>query len=340
MAASEDASERSDAGHAIRALKIYTHANGKTSPADRIDPAWLAPGSGVLVWVDLTNPSPEEGRHILSDVFHFHELAVEDAMSELEYPKAESYGGYLYVILHRIDFQAPEHCFKTHDVDFFVSLSYLVTIHTGDARSIEQIANVCARNSLALGEGPVALMHRIIDSMVDNYRPEIDELSERLDTLEAKVFDGAGANLAREILDFKRDVASLRRVVQPQRDVAGRLARREFGLIEEQIAYRFRDVHDHLVRLADESMFFQDRITSLLDANLAIVSNQLNTIMKILTVISTVFMPLTFITGLYGMNVELPHFGMGGNTMFWVLLAVMGGSVGGMLAFFHRRGWI
>ena len=321
-------------------LQIYAHANGKTSQADRVDPAWLAPGSGVLVWVDFMNPSQEEGQQILRDVFHFHDLAVEDALSDLEFPKVESYGDYLYLILHRIDFMAPEHCFKTHDVDFFLGPNYLVTIHLGDSRSIEQIANVCARNSMALGEGVAALTHRIVDSMVDNYRPEIDELSERLDALEEKVFDGAGANLAKEILDFKRDVASLRRVVQPQRDVVGRLARREFPLIDEQMAYRFRDVHDHLVRLADESMFFQDRITSLLDANLAIVSNQLNTIMKILTVISTVFMPLTFITGLYGMNVELPHFGMGGNGMFWVLLVVMMASVSGMLVFFHRRGWI
>jgi magnesium transporter len=294
----------------------------------------------VLVWVDLTNPSHEEGRQMLADVFRFHELAVEDALSDLEFPKVESYGDYLYLILHRIDFNAPEHCFKTHDVDFFLGPSYLITIHVGDARSIEQIAHVCERNALALGEGVSALMHRIIDAMVDAYRPEIDELSERLDALEAKVFDGFSGNLAKEILDFKRDVASLRRVVQPQRDVVGRLARREFPLVDEQIAYRFRDVHDHLVRLADESMFFQDRITSLLDANLAIVSNQLNTIMKILTVISTVFMPLTFITGLYGMNVDLPHFGLGGVTMFWVLLGIMIGVVSVMLLFFHRRRWL
>ena len=294
----------------------------------------------MFVWVDLTNPTPEEGRQALQDVFHFHELAVEDALSDLQFPKVESYGAYLYLILHRIDFEAPEHCFKTHDVDFFLGPTFLVTIHSGDSRSIEQIKQVCERNSLALGEGPAALMHRIIDAMVDNYRPEIEELSDRLDTLEEKVFDGAGANLAKEILDFKRDVSSLRRVVQPQRDVVGRLARREFDLIDEQVAYRFRDVHDHLVRLADESMFFQDRITSLLDANLAIVSNQLNTIMKILTIISTVFMPLTFITGLYGMNVDLPHFGLGGIQMFWVLMGVMASIVIGMLVYFRRQGWL
>ena len=151
---------------------------------------------------------------------------------------------------------------------------------------------------------------------------------------------GPNPKLARKILDFKRDVASLRRVVQPQRDVVGRLARREFPFIDEQISYRFRDVHDHLVRIADESMFFQDRISSLLDAHLSMVSNQLNTVMKVLTVIATVFMPLTFITGLYGMNVDLPHFGLGGTTMFWMLMVVMTGVVGAMLVYFHARDWI
>jgi magnesium transporter len=321
-------------------IRVYAHVNGKTSPSDRVDPAWLAPDSGVCVWVDLVDPSSEEGLHLLRDVFHFHDLAVEDAVSELEYPKVESYGSYLYVILHRIDFKAPEHCFKTHDVDFFLGPNYLVTIHSGDSRSIEHIAEVCERNSLALGEGTAALMHRIVDAMVDNYRPEIEELSDRLDALEERVFDGGTTSLAKDILDFKRDVASLRRVVQPQRDVVGRLARREFPFIDEQIAYRFRDVYDHLVRLADESMVFQDRITSLLDANLAIVSNQLNAIMKILTIIATVFMPLTFITGLYGMNVDLPHFGFGGVTMFWVLMGVMATVVAIMLVYFRKRGWL
>ena len=320
-------------------IKVYAHSGGATRTADHVDPAWLSPGSGVILWVDFTNPSPEAGT-ILSDVFHFHELAVEDALSPTHFPKVETYGDYLYVILHRIDFKAPEHCFRTHDVDFFLGPNYLVTIHSGDSRSIEEISQICERNSLALGEGPAALMHRIVDSMVDHYRPEIDELSDRLDGLEKEVFERTNPRLAKAILDFKRDVSSLRRVVQPQRDVVGRLARREFPFIDEAISYRFRDVHDHLVRLADESMFFQDRITSLLDAHLSTVSNQLNSVMKILTVIATVFMPLTFITGLYGMNVDLPHFGLGGTTMFWLLMVFMIAISGGMLAVFRSRGWI
>lgn len=321
-------------------ITVFTHANGVTRPAERVDPGWLASGSSVSVWVDLVNPTPEEGQAILGGIFHFHELAVEDALSALQFPKVESYDNSLYLILHRIDFEGSEHCFKTHDVDFFLGPNYLVTIHTGDSRSIQRIADVCSRNPHALGEGVAALLHRIIDSMVDNYRPEIEELNDRLNELEENVFAGSSTHLTREILEFKKDVASLRRVIQPQRDVVGRLARREFALIDERIAYRFRDVHDHLVRIADESMLFQDRISSLLDANLAIVSNQLNSVMKVLTIIATLFMPLTVLTGMWGMNVELPSLPGGERMQFWWVALMMLTLSVSMIAYFRRRGWI
>jgi magnesium transporter len=296
-------------------LKVYKHEGGSTTLVDAIDPAWLRPDSKVWVWADIDHPTPDEAR-VLTDVFHFHELAVEDALAEIHHPKIESYGDYLYLILHGIDFRAREHEFRTQDVDFFLGERYLVTVHPGASRSIGRVGEVCMRNERVLGEGPVALLHRIIDTMVDNYRPEVEKLQERLDQLEKEVFEQPRPQLARRILDIKRDVSSLRRVVQPQRDVVGRLARREFPIITENLSYRFRDVHDHLVRLTDESLFFGDRVTSLLDAHLSVVSNQLNSVMKILTVIATIFMPLTFITGLYGMNVELPTFGLGATKMF------------------------
>jgi magnesium transporter len=208
------------------------------------------------------------------------------------------------------------------------------------SRSIGKIGAMCARNDRVLGEGPAVLLHRIVDTMVDNYRPEIEELGERLDELESEVFDTPGPDLARRILNFKKDIASLRQVVLPQRDAVGRLARREFELINEQLAYRFRDVHDHLVRLSDEAMFFQDRITSILDAHLSAVSNQLNTVMKVLTIISTLFMPMSVITGIYGMNVPLHHFPGGDGAQFWWIIGAMFAISVAMLGFFRRLGWI
>lgn len=320
-------------------LTIYRNQAGVTECVDRIDPAWLSPGSGVWVWADLAEPTPEESR-ILSDVFHFHELSIEDALSEIHHPKVESYGSYLYVILHGIDFRESEHCFRTQDVDFFLGDQFLVTVHPGISRTISEMRGICVRNERALGEGPAALFHRIVDAMVDHYRPEVDQLEERLDALEGEIFERPDARLAKEILNFKADVSSLRRVVLPQRDVVGRLARREFPIISEQLSYRFRDVHDHLVRLVDEAMFFQDRVTSLLDAHLSQVSNQLNTVMKVLTIIATLFMPLTVLTGMYGMNVTLPHFPGGEAAQFWWIAGIMLALSVAMLGYFRSNRWI
>jgi magnesium transporter len=304
-----------------------------------VDPSWLAPDSGIWVWVDLNAPDTEETK-VLADVFHFHELAIEDAIAEIHHPKVESYGDYLYLILHGIDFKAREHAFRTHEVDFFLGAQYLVTVHSGISRSIGRISDICGRNERVLGEGPAALLYRIVDTMVDNYRPEVDKLGDRLDALEKEVFARPKATLVRRILDFKRDVASLRRVIMPQRDAINRLARREFPQIPESLSYRFRDVYDHLVRLSDEAVFFQDRISSLLDAHLSNVSNQLNGVMKVLTIISTIFMPMTVLTGMYGMNVHLPHLPGGDRAQFWWILGIMVSVTFVMLTFFRRRNWL
>ena len=320
-------------------IKVFKHKGGSTTAVDAVDPAWIKPDSGVVVWVILDQPTAEEAR-ILTDVFHIHELAIEDALNEIHHPKIESYGDYLYLILHGIDFHARQHCFKTQDVDFFLSPQYLVTVHHGASRSIGKVADVCTRNSHVLAEGPAALLHRIIDAMVDNYRPEVEKLQHRLDTLESEVFEKPNPRLARQILDFKRDIASLRRIVLPERDAVGRLARREYPLISEQLAYRFRDVHDHLVRLSDEALLFQDRISGILDAHLSSVSNQLNSVMKVLTLISTIFLPLTVLTGMYGMNVSLPHMPGGDPWQFWWVVGIMVGLAIAMLWYFRSRGWI
>jgi len=320
-------------------ITVHKHEHGSTQIVDRVDPSWLMPESGVWVWVNLSAPTKEETR-ILTDVFHFHELAIEDALAEIHHPKVDAYADYLYLILHGIDFKAKEHAFRTQEIDFFLGAQYLVTIHNGTSRSIGRIAEICDRNERVLGEGPTALLYRIVDTMVDNYRPEVDKLGNRLDLLETEVFARPKSTLVKRILDFKRDVSSLRRVIMPQRDAVGRLGRREFSQISESLSYRFRDVYDHLVRLSDESVYFQDRISSLLDAHLSNVSNQLNSVMKVLTIISTIFMPMTVLTGMYGMNVPLPHLPGGEPAQFWWILAIMASVTLVMLAFFRRRGWL
>jgi len=316
-------------------LTIYVSNGKETRHAEAIEPEWLVPKSGFYVWVDLQCPTEEEAR-ILNEPFAFHELAIEDALKEIQTPKVESYGDHLYLILHGIDFTAAQHCFATHEVDIFLGEQFLVTVHDDFSRSLAHLREVCPRNDFVLAEGPAALLHRIVDSMVDNYRPEVEKLETRLDQLEEAVFDKPHADDVREILGLKRDVSSLRRVVTPQRDVVGRLARREFTQISEALAYRFRDVHDHLVRLADEATMFHDRITSLLDAHLSFTSNRLNQVMKTLTIISTIFLPLTVLTGMFGMNVSFPAFPGGEGMQFWWIVAIMLAIGGVMLWYFNR----
>jgi magnesium transporter len=168
----------------------------------------------------------------------------------------------------------------------------------------------------------------------------VDKLEEQNDELEDEAVLGQRTDLVGQILALKRDLATLRRVLIPQRDAVGRLARREFPQISDEMAYRFRDVYDHLVRLTEEALFFQDRITGILDAHLSTVSNRLNMVMKVLTVMSTIFLPLTVLTGMWGMNVPLPMFPGGEAAQFWWISGIMAAVSITMLAVFRRMGWL
>jgi magnesium transporter len=229
--------------------------------------------------------------------------------------------------------------FGTRDVDFFLGRNFLVTVHDGKSRSIEKMREVCGRYEHILKEGPVALLHRIVDTMVENYRPVIQEIEDRIGKLEEQAFVGH-ERLARQVMKLKREVSSMRRVMVPQRDAIGRLARREFPMISDEMAYRFRDVYDHVVRLTEEAVLFQDRVTGIFEVNLSASSHRLNQVMKVLTVMSTIFLPLTVLTGMWGMNVTLPNLPGGEEVQFWWVGGIMVALIVGMLAFFRRNKWI
>jgi magnesium transporter len=320
-------------------ISVYVHENGATRQADGVDPAWLAPSSAAKVWVDLAAPSDDEFA-VLTDVFHFHPLSVEDARSSLQFPKVEHYPNYLYLVLHGIDSQANSSGgFATRDIDFFLGRNFLVTVHDGVSRSIERLRNACSQYEHLLSEGPVSLAHRIVDLLVDNYRPVTETLEERVETLEERAMAGR-TQLVNQVMKVKRDLAQMRRVLVPQRDSIGRLARREFPMISDEMAFRFRDVFDHVVRLTEEVILFQDRMNGVLEVNLASVSNRLNQIMKVLTVMSTIFLPLTVLTGMWGMNIELPLLPGGPATQFWWIGGIMAFVSVGMLALFRLNKWI
>jgi magnesium transporter len=319
-------------------IRYFVHRGGRTEQADRFDPAWLSLDSDAVVWADVAEPTADDGV-ILREGFGLHELVVEAAFQRETNPKVEQYEHYLYIVLHGINFDAVEHRFDTHETDFFLSPRFLVTVHDGQRRSIAHISEVCLRAQHILGEGTVALLHRILDTMVDHYRPEVEELEERLDQIEERVIETPAESLTGDILTVKRDITTLRRIVVPQRDVVGRLARREFNIIGQEMAYRFRDVYDQFVRMADDAIVFQDRVTGVLDAHLASVSNRLADVSKILAVIAALFGPMTVITGLFGMNVPLPSLVGSEQYQFWEIIGMMVFLSGALFFWFRKSGW-
>jgi len=305
---------------------------------DHVDPALLLPDSGAVVWADVAEPTEADGA-VLREVFGLHELPVEAAFQRETNPKVEIYEHYLYIVLHGINFDSVEHTFDTHETDFFLARNFLVTIHDGQRRSIQHVSEICARAPHVLADGPVGLLHRIVDTMVDHYRPEVDELETRLDEIEQQVIKEPSDSLTGDILAIKRDVSSLRRIVVPQRDVVGRLARREFDLIGQEMAYRFRDVYDQFARMADDAMVFQDRVTGILDAHLASVSIRVAGVSKLLAVVAVLFGPMTVITGLFGMNVPLPTMIGRPEYQFWEIIGIMVLSSSALFIWFRRSGW-
>jgi magnesium transporter len=303
-----------------------------------VEPEWLSPSATVTAWVDLAQASDAE-LTMLQDVFHFHPLSVEDARSAIQYPKVEQYPGYLYAVLHDFDMTSAQSGLATQDVDFFVGHSVLVTVHTGSSAAIADVRGACGLHERLLAEGTVGLFHRIVDAMVDRYRPAMASLEARIDALEDEVA-GARESMVRRVIRLRHELTQARRVLVPQRDAVSRLARREFPGISDEMSYRFRDVYDHVVRVTEELMIFQDRVTGVLEVHLASVSNRLNQVMKVLTVMSTIFLPLTVLTGMWGMNVPLPHFPGGPDVQFWWVLGVMALLSGSMLAFFRRNRWM
>lgn len=320
-------------------IRYFVHRGGRTETVDRLDPALLLPDSDAVVWADVSEPTEQDGA-ALREVFGLHEVPVEAALQRETHPKVESYGSYLYIVLHGINFQAAEHTFETSETDYFLSPKFLITIHDGQRRSIAHVRDLCQRSGHILAEGTVGLFHRIVDTQVEHYRPEVDELEDRIDEIEKQAIEQPAESLTADILAIKRDVTTLRRIVIPQRDVVGRLARREFDMINQEMAYRFRDVYDQFARMADDAFVFQDRVTGVLDAHLASVSNRLANASKFLAVIAALLGPMTVITGLFGMNVPLPSLVGNPDYQFWEIFSVMILSSIGLFIWFRKSGWL
>jgi len=318
-------------------MLVYSEGEGHRTLDDvSLLPALLADKKN-RVWVDFEGPAPEAAE-ILSSVFHFHTLAIEDCISETLLPKIDDYGDYIFMVLHGAR-TLVDQGFVTAEVNFFLGPNYLVSYHDEPSRSINQAKERCMRNGPSITRGVDFLLHEILDAMVDHYFPVLDQFDAVIDGIEAEVFAQPDRETLNRIFSLKKEVMHLRRVAGPQREILNRLSRDPLKVISPTAAVYFRDVYDHLARITDLAESYRDLVTSALDAYLSVVSNRLNEIMKLLTVFTATLMPLTVITGIYGMNFDnMPE--LRSRYGYFAVLVLMAVLTIGMLAFFRKKKWL
>jgi magnesium transporter len=291
------------------------------------------------LWIDLEAPTDEELR-LLENPFAFHPLAIEDCLTPEHQPKIEDFGPYLFLIFRGVDLEPPADHFETIKLAAFLGPNYLITYHRRPMRSVAAVRTKYAHDEKGdLFRGVDYLLYEILDHMIEFYFPVLERIEEDIEAVEDRIFTADDENTLDAILGLKRRVLEIKRALTPHRELFGRIARNEFEEITPQAVVFYRDLYDSTYRLAEVADSYRDVLSGTLDAHISMISHRLNEVMKVLTIFSTIMLPLTFIAGVYGMNFDfMPelHWRYGYFLVWGIMLAV----TGGMLVYFRRRRWI
>lgn len=323
---------------------FFRSAAGEVSPLPPDDVAIrraLAEPNG-LVWIDLVIDDPND-THILDEVFQFHPLAVEDVRNDrLDPAKVDDHGSYIFIVVQALTGYQPDKEISVMEVDFFLGANYVVSCHRVQCEALNSIVLKTQRVEQLMQKSSAWLLHGLLDGIVDDFLPIVDELDETIDQLENDVLERPEPGVLQKILIAKRNSLRLRRATTPQRDIMNRLSRNEFpALIPEELSMYFRDIFDHLVRIEYLIEALRDLSDAALQTYLSVVSNRLNEVMRVLTAAATIFLPLTLISGVYGMNFESNQFpSFQASWGFPVITGIMIALALGMLMYFKYRKWI
>lgn len=311
-------------------------------------PSAIAPSA--MVWVDLAHPTTEEFQAVLTSWFPVHDLVLSDCQRGLElspearphHPKVEDYGTYLFVVAQAptmppTDEGAPRPVME--QVSIIVGASVMITIHTRLDVVMATVERMCSTRASVMARGTDFVLHLVLDELVDAYMPIVTDFEEELERMEREVLQKPSNRLLLRLLEIKRHVQESRRSVVYMREMTNRLSRGEFDLVSLEESMYYRNVYDHLVRTADQLDACREASTAMMEAYYSASNTRLNEVMRILTVISTVFLPMTFVSSVYGMNFRfMPEVDWRyGYAMAWGLMLCVGG---GMVMFFKRRGWL
>jgi magnesium transporter len=299
--------------------------------------AALLSGTGLL-WVDFSETTKEDGK-ILEDVFGFHRLAVEDCLeTEIHPPKIDDYGSHIFALFHGINHVAESDIVETAELALFIGATFVVSNHNFRLYSVEEVRYQVETDARIMQRGSAFLAHTLIDALVDNIRPTVDRMSDIAALVEEDALKEPRQSTLEAILRLKRSVRRVHRTIVPERDLLNRLSRGEYNIIGTDARVYFRDVYDHVVRIEDLNMSVRDSADNALSTYLTAIANRQNETMKVLAVAGAIFLPLTLLAGIYGMNFDnMPelHWKWG----YFGVLVVMGTVVAGALATFWRRGW-
>jgi magnesium transporter len=302
---------------------------------DRNTVAAFNPQYNLRLWLDLENYGKEE-IDWLGTIFHFHYLALEDCINLNQRSKLEEYDGYMFFVLHH-PFLDSEGRIETDELHMFLGSHFIVSIHDKPMNIVDSCLARCKGELRTLEKGCDFVFYMLSDTLVDGYFPLLDTIEDELDELEDKVISNPGHEFLSKIFLLKQDLVALRKIVGPLREVFGLIYRRDYEIIKEKTYLYIRDVHDHLVRIHDMIDTYRDMLGNMLDVYLTTVSNNLNQVMKRLTIIATIFLPLGFVVGFFGMNFESIPFHsqvlLSLTLMICLLLPF------GMIFWFYKRKW-
>ncbi len=297
---------------------------------------------GVTVWVDIEGVTKDDEK-LLTEVFGLHPLLVEDILGEAQ-PKLEQHENFVYLIVHGIDPERREPTdLGTLEMDLLLGPNFVLTHHTDHMRSIEHVHKRIEKDPSLMQKHPAFVAHAILDHLTDHYLPLMESFDAEIDRLEVQIIQHGQANgILERIMDLKHGLQRIRRIGIHQKDLLQRLSTGgtiPLILIPKEALPFYRDVYDHFLRVADLADSYRELVGSTLDAYLSVQSHRLNEVMKVLTLISTIMLPLTFIVGVYGMNFDrMPelHWSYGYLFAWFLMLA----TAGILVFYFKRRGWL
>jgi magnesium transporter len=293
-----------------------------------------------FLWLDLTAPSSEDVKS-LNELFGFHPLALEDVLHFHQRPKLDGYGDYAFVVFYGARDQAGGEKQLLREVQMFISGKYLVSLHADALPALEEQRSLLEDRVL---HSEQFLLYRVFDALTDSFFPPLARMDDEIDALESAVLAGPTDEQLQQLFAMKRTLVAMRKVVTPQRDLFARSIDQLAELPGLELDERdyFRDVYDHLIRISDLIDSYRDLLSGTTDMYLSTVSNRQNEVMKQLAIVGTIFLPLSFITGFFGMNFSwLVTKGITSTWSFFVLgLGSMLGTCILLLRFFKRKGWM